>query len=935
MNKKVFLSYSHDSAEHKNKIWDLSARLRNDGIESIIDQYEDSPIDGWPLWCEKQIRDADFVLVICTETYLKRLMKEETPGKGLGVTWEADIIRNYIYGSGVKTDKFIPIVFKESALSLIPMILRGPSRYQVSTSEGYDSLYRRITGQKPSVPKLGPLSIPKRTEGFAGFWNVPFPRNVFFSGRKEVLQNLHNAFKKQKAIAVNQTQAICGLGGIGKTQLAVEYAYTFRSEYDAIFWVSADTMDTISSGFLNIAQCLGLPEKDNPDRNVIISGVRQWLARNNKWLLIFDNADTPGIVADFIPTEYTGHLLLTSRAQTFDEIGISEPIELSTMEPGEACEFLKKRTGYKSPDEKELNALQEICKKLDNLPLALEQAGAYILTLKCSFENYLLSLKKLGLQILKKSKPVIGKYPKSVETTWTLNFIEVEKYSPASADILRACSFLYPDKIPLELFQQGASELGPHVSSSLSGIELNPLLLDELFEPLRQYSLIRRNTESKTIDIHRLVQAVVQDRMNEKKKQLWAQRIVKAVSKTFPDVEFKSWPVCERLLLHAKRCAAHIDEWKIEGADVGKLLNQIGEYLYYQGRYAEAEPLYKRSLEIREKAHGKDHPHVALSLNNLANLYNTQGRYVEAELLHQRALAIREKALGKDHPGVASSLNDLAALYDSQGRYVEAEPLYQRALAIREKALGKNHPDVASSLNNLALLYKTQGRYVEAEPLYQRALAIWEKALCKDHPDVASSLNNLALLYKTQGRYGEAEPLYQHSLVILEKALGKDHPNVATSLNNLALLYDSQERYSEAEPLYQRALAIREKALSKDHPDVANSLNNLAGLYETQGRYGEAESLYQRSLAIWEKALGKNHSDVATSLNNLAALYETQGRYGEAESLYQRSLAIWEKALGKDHPNVATCLNNLSELYKKQGRHAEAEELLKTGSKPG
>ena len=166
-----------------------------------------------------------------------------------------------------------------------------------------------------------------------------------------------------------------------------------------------------------------------------------------------------------------------------------------------------------------------------------------------------------------------------------------------------------------------------------------------------------------------------------------------------------------------------------------------------QGRYAEAEPLYKRALAIREKALGPDHPDVGTSLNNLAGLYRAQGRYAEAEPLYKRGLAITEKALGPDHPDVGTSLNNLAVLYQRQGRYAEAEPLYKRGLAIREKALGPDHPDVGTSLNNLAALYHAQGRYAEAEPLYKRALAISEKALGPDHPDVGTSLNNLAVLY--------------------------------------------------------------------------------------------------------------------------------------------------------------------------------------------
>ncbi len=228
------------------------------------------------------------------------------------------------------------------------------------------------------------------------------------------------------------------------------------------------------------------------------------------------------------------------------------------------------------------------------------------------------------------------------------------------------------------------------------------------------------------------------------------------------------------------------------------------------------------------------HPEVAASLNNLAILYADQGRYAEAEPLYKRALAIKEKVLGPEHVDFATTLDSLASLYADQGRFAEAEPLYKRALAIKEKVLGPEHIDFAGRLNNLATLYKDQSRYAEAEPLYKRALAIKEKVLGPGHPSFAGSLDNLAILYADQSRYAEAEPLYKRALAIREKALGPEHPEFAASLNYLAVLYTDQSRYAEAEPLYERALAIREKSLGPDTLVSPAGLDNLAILYADQ-----------------------------------------------------------------------------------------------------
>jgi tetratricopeptide (TPR) repeat protein len=365
-------------------------------------------------------------------------------------------------------------------------------------------------------------------------------------------------------------------------------------------------------------------------------------------------------------------------------------------------------------------------------------------------------------------------------------------------------------------------------------------------------------------------------------------------------------------------------------AQAASLTQQADTYLS-QGRYAEAEPLYKQALEATQQDLGPDHPDVAASLNNLARLYTRAGRYAEAEPLYDRAIAIWEKALGPDHPEVAVGVGNLATLYEAQGRYAQAEPLYQRALAIDQKALAPDRPELATDLNNLAMLYDDQGRYADAEPLLKQAQAIDQKALGPNDPEVAKDLNNLGVLYEDQGRYQEVEPLLKRAQQIDEQALGPDDPQVATTLNNQALLDEDQGRYADAEPLYQRALAIRQKTFGPEHLEVATSLDNLAGLEWQQGRYADAEQLEKQALGIRERALGPDHPDVAIDLDNLAVLYGDQGRDTEAVGLEQRALTIRKQQLGSDDRSVAKSLDDIAGLYEDQGRFAEAEPLY-TGS---
>ncbi len=288
-------------------------------------------------------------------------------------------------------------------------------------------------------------------------------------------------------------------------------------------------------------------------------------------------------------------------------------------------------------------------------------------------------------------------------------------------------AFLNPFSIPLELIAAGATELGPILSVALVNIESDPVALDELLEPLTQYSLIRRNSTSRTYSIHRMVQAVLKDGMDTDTRRLWIERAVRAVNRAFSDTDFSNWSLCESLLSHVQTCAELIEKWILESQEATRLLDQAGGYLCERARFVEAEELCKQSLEIREKTLGQDHLDVADSLNNLGVLYHDQGKYDEAEQLHKRALEIRKKVLKPDHPDVANNLNNLALLYHKQGKYIKAKPFYIQAIKITEKSLGQNHPDLATFLKNYAGLLRKINWNREAVKMEARAKAIRAK----------------------------------------------------------------------------------------------------------------------------------------------------------------------------------------------------------------
>src|SRR5258708_1307969 len=374
--------------------------------------------------------------------------------------------------------------------------------------------------QRPSTP--------------AHVWNVPYFRNPFFTGREEILRQLHDNFKINSAAAFTQQQAINGLGGIGKTQIAIEYAHLHRNEYPYVLWVNAASRETLVEGFVTIARLLDLPVKDEQDQNIIVEVVRQWLVNHEHWLLIMDNADDLNIVYYFLPTHRTGHILLTTRAQAVSKL--AQSIEVDIMDIEEGMLMLLRRAGALSlsasldlATRKHKEQARAIVQEMGGLPLALDQAGAYIEETHCTLSAYLHTYQQRQADLLTQRGSQDKDHPESVVTTWSLSFEQVEQVSPVAADLLRCCAFLAPDAIPEELLTEGAAELGP----SLQILKTDSTTFDTAIRILRRFSFLHRNQDNRTLSIHRLVQAVLFASIDEQKQYQEAKRVIKTVREDF------------------------------------------------------------------------------------------------------------------------------------------------------------------------------------------------------------------------------------------------------------------------------------------------------------------------------------------------------------------------------------------------------------------
>ena len=745
------------------------------------------------------------------------------------------------------------------------------------------------------------------------FIGVP-PRIASFTGRADELDRLDAILMQDKPAAVIQTSvgraAVQGMGGVGKTSLAIEYAHRYRNLYAGVCWCPAETRVGLLSALATLAVtvCAATPEEVDLEK-AAKAALRRLAAQRATWLLVYDNVPTPDAIADLLPSA-GARVLITSRFSDWSELGDEVALDVLPLE--DAVAVLQNRTGRS-----DAGGAHKLAEALGRLPLALDHAAAYCKRTQMQFADY--STKASSFIA---AAPRGTGYPRSVAATFDLAIAEAVAQCHSAEVLMAYFAQCAPERIPMTLVEGAVEDEGERLQALAALAEVS-LVKHDPFED---------NTPA--VMVHRLVQAVARTRLEANGSvQDAVGRLISRLATVYPengDDDPMTWPLCSQLTPHllALRGVVPPDAFGVRSWP--DLLNRASAYFNGRGAYSQAAQLTRDALAIAEKVLGPEHPEMAHSLNNLAILLRMQGDFAGAQMFYERALAVHERAFGPEHPDTASCLNNLGILLAIQRDFAGARPLQERALAIREKVLGPEHPDTANSLASIASLLRHQDDFGGARPLYERALAIRERALGPDHVETAESLGHLASVLADQGHFAAALPLQERALAIREKVLGPEHPDTAASLNKVALLLHDQGDLAAARPLYERALAIDEKALGPAHLDTATSLNNLASLFKDQGDLAGARPLHERALAIREKVLGPEHPYTAMSLKGLAGLLQDQGDIARARLLYERALAINEKVFGPEHPETNRARSNLARLLLMSGQPTEALALGET-----
>jgi tetratricopeptide (TPR) repeat protein len=749
--------------------------------------------------------------------------------------------------------------------------------------------------------------------------NLP-PRNPNFAGRERQLAQLHDALtdpRRRRPVV-----ALHGLPGVGKTQLAREYAHRHAGDYDIVWWSRADRPATILAGLAELARRLGLP--DQGDRHHLVAQLLAELGGRGRWLLVFDNAAKHD-VRPYLPGGEHGHIVVTTTDRASG--GIAHLLRVDVPPATEASRFLLERVGggERPRGRGDTGAARRLAEELGRLPLALEQAAAYIEETGLDFDEYRDLYIAHSEDLLNRGEP--ADYGQTVTATFRLAFERIAERVPESAKLAELCAFLGPTTIPHELIRSRADLL----PSPLAEAVAQETSYVATIGALHRASLVERDDEG--FRMHQLVQDALRGTLTAAARSAWAQRAALLLDAAWPDdpedPKVASW--CRKLVPHALEVAELADGLAVATAArqaTARLLRGAGVYHIVQGDTRTAMAELERALAVTEAVHGPASADVAVVLTHLSRALRHLGQLPESRAVLARAVAVLESVHGPDHPRVAWSLTYLGATLRELGDYDEALVILRRALGLHEAAHGDRSGEVAWTLMQLGRVQRRIGDHAGARETLQRAVDIDEAMHGADDYRVAPALIELGRVLRRLGDYEGARATLERALAIEQGVFGADHPKTAQALTHYGAYLRDAGELPKAQLQLERALAINEAVYGPDHHRTAWTRTHLGRVLRRRHDLRAARAALEHALRVYEEVRGPYHGQVAGTLVHLSTVQQAQGDLHEARGSLERALAITIAASGPTHPDVAWILTHLSAVLLDLHQHDAARTAL-------
>ena len=744
------------------------------------------------------------------------------------------------------------------------------------------------TGVQAELGKLGTRPPAGRAVGrwAAGPVLRLAPRPVFLAGREELLAELGGRLAGDEAAGL-RVVTLTGLGGAGKTSVALEYAHRHLAEVAVAWHFGAEDPAVLAAGFGELAAQLGAADSGDP-----VAAVHGALAASSaKWLLVFDNAPDRASVARFVPPAGPGRVLITSRNQIWPP---GQALEVPLLDPQVASEFLVGRTG-----DADGRAALGLAGELGGLPLALEQAAAYVQATGDTLARYLALFRQRRADLLGRGEPTGS--PQTVATTWRLAFEDLQHSAPGAAGLLRLLAFCAPEAVPLRLLLQPrpglAGQLGEGVAPVVVPLLEDPLAVGDAIAALRRYSLVTPAAEG-SVSVHRLVQAVTADQMPAELARQWRQAAAALIEAAIPyDTQLpETWPVCAALLPHAQAV--------LDLTSGG--MWRIARYLGNSGSYLAARDLFQLIADARREddAYGAEHRDTLAARASLASWTGMAGDAARARDQYAALLPLFEGVLGAEHPDTLDLRNNLARWTGRAGDVAGARDQFAALLPIREGVLGAEHPDTLTTRGNLARWTGEAGDAAGARDQYAEMLPIQERVLGAGHPGTLITRGNLARWTGEAGDAAGARDQFAALLPIQERVLGAGHPGTLTTRGNLARWTGEAGDAAGARDQFAALLPVLERVLGAEHPDTLRARTGLASWTGRAGDAAGARDQFAALLPVLERVSDAGHPDTLAARGNLAAWMGEAGDVAEARDQFAALLPVRERVLGPEHPDT-------------------------------